>query len=128
MFLVSVCAVQKPFSGRGVRWWGKIGKNQKFIIFLLLAITPQQNVRFGSIIPFWKPQAIYFKVLSQKMAKNGQKYPPEGIQVGNPKIDPPQQILNISMFIGFFLVFSRIIPSKYMNINLSWLSAIEFNL
>ena len=40
------------------------------------------------------------------MAKNGQKYPPEGIQVGNPKIDPRQQILKISMIIGFFLVFS----------------------
>ena len=40
------------------------------------------------------------------MAKNGQKYPPEGIQVGNPKIDPRQQILKISMIIVFFLVFS----------------------
>ena len=106
MFLVSVCAVQKPFSGRGVRWWGKIGKNQKFIIFILLAITPQQNVRFGSIIPFWKPQAIYFLVLSQKMAKNGQKYPPEGPLVGHPKIDPPRKILKIPMSIGFFGVFS----------------------
>ena len=47
-----------------------------------------------------------------KMAKNGQKYPPEGHQVENPKIDLPQQILNISMFISFFLVFSPEIPSK----------------
>ena len=39
------------------------------------------------------------------MAKNGQKYPPEGIQVGNPKIDPSQQILKIYMFIVFFLDF-----------------------
>ena len=39
------------------------------------------------------------------MAENGQKYPPEGIQVGNPKIDPRQQILKISMIIGFFWFF-----------------------
>ena len=74
--------------------------------FSIIGCNSSKNVRFGSIIPFWKPQAIYFLVLSQKMAKNGQKYPPDGAQVGNPKIDPPQQILKISMVIGFFLVFS----------------------
>ena len=50
-------------------------------------------------------------LLFSSKPENGQKYSPEGIQVGNPKIDPPQQILKISMFIIFFLVFSPQIPS-----------------
>ncbi len=34
---MSVCAPQKPFFGWGVRWWGKNGQFQKFIIFSIFA-------------------------------------------------------------------------------------------
>ena len=46
------------------------------------------------------------------MAKNGQKYPPEGPLVGYPKIDPPWKILKIPMFIDFFGVFFTLNPFK----------------
>ena len=42
-FAVSVCAPQKPFFGWGVRWWGKNGQFQKFIIFSIFAHNPPKK-------------------------------------------------------------------------------------
>ena len=40
---MSVCAPQKPFFGWGVRWWGKNGQFQKFIIFSIFAHNPPKK-------------------------------------------------------------------------------------
>ena len=86
-------------------------------------------MRFWTMIPFWKPQAIYLLVLSRKMAKNDQKYPPQGAEVKNPKFDQPHAGMCI-----FFVLAKNVVKSSessqniHMSISeccLHWISTSE---
>ena len=101
-------------------------RNSSF--FLFLPITLLKNVRFWTIIPFWKPQAIYLLVLSRKMAKNYQKYPPQGAEVKNPKFDQPHAGMCIFFILASNLVFNLKILSEYPYVNFWVLFALDFNL
>ena len=101
-------------------------RNSSF--FLLLPITLLKNVRFWTIIPFWKPQAIYLLVLSRKMSKNYQKYPPQGAEVKNPKFDQPHAGMCIFFILASNLVFNLKILSEYPYVNFWVLFELDFNL
>ena len=80
------------------------------------------------MIPFWKPQAICLLVLSRKMAKNDQKYPPQGAEVKNPKFDQPHAGMCIFFILAKNLVFNFKILSEYSHVNFWVLFALDFNL
>ena len=101
-------------------------RNSSF--FLFLPITLLKNVRFWTIIPFWKPQAIYLLVLSRKMAKNFQKYRHQGTEVKNPKFDQPHAGMCIFFILASNLVFNLKILSEYPYVNFWVLFALDFNL
>ena len=116
------------FLAEGSDGGAKMGNFRNSSFFLFLPITLLKNVRFWTIIPFWKPQAIYLLVLSRKMAKNFQKYPHQGTEVKNPKFDQPHAGMCIFFILASNLVFNLKILSEYPYVNFWVLFALDFNL
>ena len=71
-FAVSVCAPQKPFFGWGVRWWGKNGQFQKFIIFSIIAYN---SAKKRAILDHNTILETSGHILVSFEPKNGKKFP-----------------------------------------------------